>query len=238
MTERRFCLVFGTSAAPIHLGHNELIVKAALALENRGYKVARVVILPVYWRHNISDEAKKSLQASYEDRLALCQLAAEEIAAQIDRPSEWVEVSRLEEALSLLSGQPNYTVETLEVMSGELEENERLAFLLGADSVSGASPRLGHWYRLDDLLHLTSFVIGPRDGFPPNLKFIQKLSRQGAEVIYLDEVDTADISSSTIRETLTNTNDPKKVVRAGWLSPQALNYILDHNMIEQWQNRV
>lgn len=238
MTERCFCLVFGTSAAPIHLGHNELIVKATLALEQKGHLVARVVILPVYWRHNISDEVKKSLQESYEDRLALCQIAAGEIATQLGRPSEWVEVSRLEKTLSLLSGQPNYTVETLKVMREELKENERLAFLLGADSVSGASPRLGHWYQLDDLLHLTSFVVSPRDGFPPNLKFIKKLSRQGAEVIYLDEVDTADISSSTIRKTLIETNDPQEVVRSGWLSQQALDYILDHNMIEQWQNQV
>lgn len=230
-----FCLVLGTSAAPIHAGHIELVVDAVHGLERRGHQVDEVVILPVYRRHNISDEVKHSMQESYEDRLALCQIAARQIAQAVNKPADWVEVSRLEEALALESNRPNYTAESMAIMRAELDPSIRLSFLVGTDNLSGESPNLSHWYELDALLATTTFVVCPRDGFPPNRSFMDELGQRGGKMIYLEEVRIADVSSSEIRAKLTETSHPAEVVEAGWLSQEALEYILDHHLIERWR---
>lgn len=230
-----FCLVFGTSADPIHAGHIELVVDAVQGLERRGHQVVEVVILPVYRRHNISDEVKTSMQESYEDRLALCEIAAWQISQALHKPADWVEVSRLEEALALDSNQPNYTAESMAVMRAELEPQITLSFLVGTDILSGEDPNLSHWYQLDALLETTTMVVCPRDGFPPNLDFMTQLEQRGGKIVYLDEVRVAEVSSSEIRAKLNETNHPAEVVEAGWLSQEALDYILDHHLIERWQ---
>ncbi len=233
----RICLVFGTSAAPIHAGHVELVVDAVRALEARGHRVVEVIILPVYRRHNISDEVKHSMQDTFEDRLALCQIAARQIEQSLMKPVDWVEVSRLEEALALESGQPNYTTESMAVMRSNLDQGVRLSFLIGTDNLSGEIPNLSHWYQLDSLLDTTSLVVCPRDGFPVNIDYMEELARRGGELIYLEEVRIADVSSSEVRAKLIETDDPAEVVRVGWLSQESLDYILDHNLIDHWRSQ-
>ena len=230
-----FCLVFGTSASPFHRGHSQLIIESTHALERRGYQVSEVDILPVYRRHNVSDEIKARLEDSFEDRLALCEIGAKEINRALDKPENWVEVSRLEEALALETGEVNYTAESMAVMRGMLAPEVTLGFLIGTDSLSGETPNLLHWYNLEGLLRTTTLVICPREGFEPNLEFIEKLKQQGANLIYLEEVRVADISSSDIREKLVENSDLTVVVKSGWLSQEALDYILDHHLVELWQ---
>jgi nicotinate (nicotinamide) nucleotide adenylyltransferase len=232
-----FCLVFGTSADPIHAGHIELVIDAVQGLERRGHQVDEVVILPVYRRHTVSDEKKHSMQESYEDRLALCQIAASQVARALGKPADWVEVSRLEEALALESDHPNYTAESMAVMRAELDPSIRLSFLIGTDNLSGESPNLTHWYELDGLLATTTFVVCPRDGFPPNRSFMEELEQRGGKMVYLEEVRIADVSSSEIRAKLNETSHPAEVVEAGWLSQEALDYILEHHLIERWRQQ-
>ncbi|MGB4594566.1 MAG: nicotinate-nicotinamide nucleotide adenylyltransferase [Anaerolineaceae bacterium] len=233
-----FCLVFGTSAAPIHAGHIELIVDAVHAIERRSHQVDEVVILPVYRRHNISEETKQALQETFEDRLALCQIAAREITATLNKPADWVEVSRLEEALALETGKPNYTAESMAVMRAELDPKIRLSFLIGTDILSGEPPNLSRWYELNALLATTTFVVCPREGYPLNSGFMNELEQRGGKVIYFEEVRIADVSSSEIRVRLIETNDPAEVVRAGWVSQEAFDYILDHHLIERWRTQL
>jgi len=233
-----FCLVFGTSAAPMHAGHVELVVDAVQALERRDHQVDEVVLLPVYHRHNISEETKQSMQDTFEDRLALCQIAAQEISRELNKPDDWVEVSRLEEFLALESGQPNYTAESMSVMRAELDPAIQLSFLVGSDSLSGSTPNLSHWYHLDALLATTTLVVCPRDGFPVNLGHIEELKQRGGKIIHLEEVRVADISSSDIRAKLIESADPAVVIQLGWLSQPALDYILEHHLIEHWREQL
>lgn len=231
----RLCLVFGTSADPFHNGHRQLIIEATKALEKRGYQVDELVILPVYRRHNISEVAKNDLDRSFDDRLALCKIGASEVSVTLEKPEGWMTISRLEKDLSLATGTVNYTAESMRALRQFINPTFQLAFLVGSDSLNGEEPNLSHWHHLSDLLCTTTLVVCPREGFEPNIRYLDQLVQQGARIIELTEVKVKEISSSDIRAKLISGSDIAEVVRAGWLHQQALNYILTHHLIAHWR---
>ena len=235
MANKKIKVIFGTSADPIHEGHVELLVDAAQALTARGYQIAEIVLMPVYRHHSVQDSVKRSLPLSYDDRLALCQLAATEIENKLKGVVEKISVSNLEKELVWQNNRPNFTAETMEAMRKQTEAGTELAFLIGADSFSGEHPSFSQWYRWQELIQNVILVLSPREGYPPNHEFVQNLSEQGGKIVYLDEIKVLDISSAQIRKKLEAGEAPEGLVSEGLISKDIADYIVRHNLVDFWK---
>ena len=231
----KLLLVFGTSADPLHEGHVELIVDAVNALSARGFEVAEVVLMPVFRHHNIADTIKESLTLTFDHRYAICQLAAAEIAKTLEGIVARVSVSDLERELVWQSNRPNFTAETLQALRERTDPQVELAFLLGADSFSGEQPAFSRWYHWEELVKTALLVLSPREGFTPNHDFVASLTSQGGKIIYLDEIEVSDISSSGIRARLEEGADPVLLAEEGLLSPPIAGFIARHNLVRIWK---
>ncbi len=234
-TQEALTLVFGTSADPIHQGHTNLILSAVQSLQKKGFHIAQILILPVYRYHNIRDAVKRALPLTYESRYEICQLAAAEIANKLGWSKERVSVSRLEETLVRGAHRPNLSAETFEVLSKTLGPNKHLAFLLGSDNFSGESPSFNNWYKVEQLLQLTSLVICPRQGFEINQHYLQELENKGAQIVYLEDVHVPEISSSVIRKRLEDGEDLPQLVQEGMLSTEMAAYIDKNQLVDTWR---
>jgi nicotinate-nucleotide adenylyltransferase len=127
--------VFGGSFNPPHVAH---VLAAAYALLVA--PIDRVLVVPVY-RHPFSKEL-----ASYEDRLAMCNLAFS--------PLPDVGVSTIEREL----GGESLTLRTLERLASE-HPRWKMRLILGSDVV----PDLPKWHRFDRIAEIAEpFVIERR----------------------------------------------------------------------------
>jgi nicotinate-nucleotide adenylyltransferase len=132
---------FGGSFDPPHLGHLAVAraARAALGLDT-------VLFAPV----GAQPLKAQGSTASYEDRLRMTRLAIAgepgfEVS-QADRPKP--------------SGEPNYTLETLEKLRKELGENTLLFFLMGEDSFLG----LRKWHRAAEIPFAAPLIVASRPG--------------------------------------------------------------------------
>ncbi len=133
---------FGGSFDPPHRGH---VALARLAMECVG--LGRVLFAPVGLQPLKRDRA----QATFADRVEMTKLAIEgepglELSA-IDAPHG--------------DGKPNYTIDTVRALKQTLTDEDRLFFLMGADSFLSISK----WHRSSDLLVACDFIVGSRPGF-------------------------------------------------------------------------
>ncbi len=130
--------LLGGTFDPVHQGHLALAVQAAEELH-----LDRVLFIPA-----TDPPHKRQLWASYGHRVAMLEATLAE--------HEGLAVSLIEAECP----SPSYTATTL------LELHQRLAgclhFLIGADSLL----ELHLWYRWQELLRLTRFVVISRPGIP------------------------------------------------------------------------
>ncbi len=232
---KQLLLVFGTSADPLHEGHVELIVDAVKALTARGWRVAEVILMPVFRHHNIREGIKRSLTLTFDHRFAISQLAADELARTLDGLVGKVSISDLERELVWQSNRPNFTAETMEALRARTDPTLELAFLIGADSFSGEKPNFLQWYRWKDLIKDAMLVISPREGFAPNRDFIKNLVERGGKIVYLEEIVIFDVSSSNIRARLEEGTDPSDLVEEGILSHEIAEYIVQNDIVSVWK---
>ena len=230
--KKELLLVFGTSADPIHSGHVQLIADAVAALERRGVKVREVLIMPVFRHHNIRDAIKRSLPLTFQHRFEICELAAAELREKL---SCKVSVSDLERQLVEGKNRSNFTAETMEALRTVTDPDLSIGFLIGADSFSGEEPGFQHWYRWQDLLKSTTFVISPREGFLPNQNYLRQLEELGGNLVYLSELEVVNVSSSDLRARIVAGEDPEAMVEKGLLSPAVAKYIRENNSVEIWR---
>lgn len=226
-------LVFGTSADPFHCGHESLILAATRALERSGRPVHEILIVPVFRHHNIQDNIKRSLPLTYRSRFDLCEIGAEEIGNQL--AGKIVHVSNLEEQLVQGTNRPNLSSETMAALRRQTPAEYDLAFLIGGDILSGEDPSFGHWYQWQQLIKTVSLAVCPRKGFTPNPAFLQQLQNEGAHLIFLDELNVPEISSSEIRSRLESGEAIEKLVEEGILSPGIARYITEKDLVKSWR---
>lgn len=137
---------YGGSFNPPHVAH---VFAATYLISTGGFD--RVLVVPVF-----SHAFDKRL-ASFEDRVAMCELAMAWIPG--------VEVSRVEERL----GTPSYTLNTLRALSAQ-HPGARFRLVIGADVVGETDK----WHAFDEVSALAPpFVLGragaKRDDTPPAL---------------------------------------------------------------------
>lgn len=217
---------FGGSFDPPHRGH---IALARLAIECLA--LDRVLLAPV----GVQPLKRHRPQAGFDDRVAMTRLAVE------GQPG--LEVSLIDAPRP--NHRPNYTLETIRLLRASLPGENRIYFLMGADSFL----TIGQWHRAADLLFACDFVVAARPRFhldrltaalpdsitaehsAADLLTLRNPSGHESRVWLLpDLVERA--SATTIREALERgqsidepTND--------WLDPRVAAYIREHGLYRQ-----
>ena len=134
--------LFGGSFDPPHCGH---VALAGLARER--LSLDRVLVAPVAaqpLKHELSS-------ASFDDRVAMTRLAfANEPSTEVSL----IDAPRLDKKF-------NYTIDTIAALRRQLQPEDALFCILGADSFL----TVGQWYRSADLLTACDFIVGARPGF-------------------------------------------------------------------------
>lgn len=223
-----FTLFYGLSADPVHQGHVDLVTAAVTELSDRGYAIPLVLLVPVYRRNPVGEQAKNSLPETYQDRVQMSELAAGMMGRRLAGLGCTVKVSLAARDLAGRSGGPNYDLETLRYIRDQEEADGELLYLMSAELVSGPEPEFGRWYRPVELARIATVAIAPRPGYPPNVNFLEGLTAEGGRFIFLDSVVTMDVSSSQLRERLIAGADPLLLAREGAIPAPVADYISRH----------
>ena len=131
--------LLGGSFNPPHIGH---LMNAYYVLATR--PVDRVWLMPVH-RHPFSKRL-----APFDDRVRMCQLAAERFGGA-------VEVTRIEEEVP----GDGRTIDTLEVLLGKHPEHQ-FSLVIGTDIL----PERSKWKDFDRIEKLVELIVVNRAGFP------------------------------------------------------------------------
>ena len=195
--------IMGGSFDPIHMGH----LRMAHAVQQQ-LEFDKVVFLPAYVPPH---KQKRSDMASWQDRLAMVQLA---VKGYDDFVVSSLEFDR---------GGVSYTYDTVNFMQ-ELWPDAEIYLIIGEDSLTS----LYTWYRTVDLLRLVHFVAAERPGYEGEEGIARLTKAYGswiAEKIIHAEVPETAISSTEIRKRL----QEGKPIRG--MVPMAVEqYIYEHGL--------
>jgi len=163
--------LFGGAFDPVHNAHLRIAKEAV-----RHWNLDKVLFVPS------ARPPHKQLQASYEDRFRMVELALE------NEPG--LEASRLEAGTAR-----SFSIDTIEKLKPELAANDRLFFLIGADAFA----EIRTWKRWQHVLRAVEFIVVSRRGYLYGIP-------EGARVQRLDTLDLP-VSSSDIRTRLAAGDD-------------------------------
>lgn len=233
---KRICL-FGTSAnPPTGSGGHVGVVQALLDLSHpkeEGPLFDEIRVLPVY-RHTFAN--KRQLLASFEHRVAMCELAFLELSkdkrvvvSQAEKRSFERKSSGIEDQEELADLQVG-TADLLEMLLEEtVVEPTEFYFCLGADTFMDLSA--WKWKRSKDVLRLLQgrLVVVHRKGMVQGekelLKRIKDMNEtEGGQIMVMDVPMLADVSSSKARS-LTS-----KEMLQQLLPHKVADYIVSHNL--------
>jgi nicotinate-nucleotide adenylyltransferase len=164
--------IFGGTFDPVHNTHLAIAQQAADT-----FSLDKVIFVPAG-----NPPLKAGTQASYEDRVAMLELAV--------AGDSRFEVSRIEEPTAH-GGSRSYSILTVEALN-----IHPVAFIVGADAFAD----IQKWYRWQDLVQAVTFIVVPRPGAayvtPPN-----------AEIYELPPLSSP-VSSSLVRARINEPNIP------------------------------
>jgi len=212
--------VLGGTFDPVHRAHLHL---ARAARSQLG--LARVLWIPAG-----NPPHRHPPEATSAHRLAMVRLAvADEAGFEVDDAE-------------VLANSPSYTVPTLERLRRNMDAEQPLVLLLGADAFLG----LPAWHRWQELFSLAHLAVAARPGaaldanhMNPALADIYRQRRQdspaalaqksaGAIVGFtIEPVEPPDLSATAIRQGL---HDGKADAVAAMLPPGVLDYIQTHSL--------
>jgi nicotinate-nucleotide adenylyltransferase len=194
---------FGGTFDPVHRGH---IAIARAAIEQ--FRLNEVLFAPV-GRQPLK---AKTAEASFRDRMAMTRLACEDVictanlsASDIDAPKP--------------SGEPNYTVDTLEQLAREWPAADLFA-ISGADSFL----TLRSWRSPARLLQLAQWIVVSRPGFPLSVASLGLTDEQSRRVHVLATVHE-EVSASELRRRLCAGEDC-----SDWIVAPVMRYIREHGL--------
>ena len=155
--------LYGGTFDPIHNGHLHVITQ----LLERAV-VDRILVLPA-GEPRLRENAPI---ASGADRRAMCQLAINDLPAEIRSK---VEVNPIE----ILRMGPSYTIDTVEAVAQAYPDDE-IVLIVGTD----AAAKLDQWHRVDELMKMVTLEVIQRPGSIANLA---------------RDIDAIDVSATQVR---------------------------------------
>jgi nicotinate-nucleotide adenylyltransferase len=206
--------ILGGTLDPIHMGHLDAVAAAREALS-----LDRVLIVPAHIPPHRSEPVSSPFH-----RFAMAALAISGIGG--------LEVSDLE----LASPGPSYTADTLPRLQTHLGLlPSQIFFIIGADAFA----EIETWSRYPAVLDLAHFVVVSRPGLPlsrmrdrlPQLRHRMRLPRRqtadtvDGTLIFLVDAPTADVSSTAIRQRITD-----GASLSGMVPPAVESHILQHGL--------
>ena len=207
--------VFGGTFDPVHAGHLRLAEEAA----------ERLGLAEIRWVPAGQPAHREAPQVTPAHRLQMVRLAT------AGNPRFNVDPGEIE------SGQPSYTVPTLERLRAELGARRPLVLLLGADAFAG----LATWHRWESLFGLAHLAVAHRPGFPIEAASLPaqlaahyrqrraenpaRLAERPAGAIVTYAMTQLDISATQIRTLLANGQSPRYL-----LPDEVIAYIARHHL--------
>lgn len=165
--------ILGGTFDPVHRGHLQLAQEIRAAVQLDG-----VMLIPAFHPPHRNNQTL----ASFDDRLAMLRLAADDDASFV--------VSNIEEKLE----RPGYTLETMRAVKKRHPKVE-FFFIVGADNLS----MLHTWHEWETVLEENRLLVGSRPG--ADLSSLASYSDYDLEVV---ETSLMDISSTNIRRRIHN----------------------------------
>lgn len=193
MNKQSFIIVFGLTADPIHLGHEQAIINGIHYLKAQGLAIQKFLLIPVYQPHLIAN--KKAPIAAYENRFTMCEMVAKRLSLKLNCT---IEVSEIEKRLVKKTGQMNFSINTIKALS---EDN--ILFMASADHFQGRWPKFRKWHQWQALLKHCGLLINQRPGHGINQRFIEQIKAINPNIFVVNSDQVVDTSSSTIRSNIT-----------------------------------
>ena len=135
---------FGGTFDPMHRGHVAVAESAA-----KRFALGKVLFVPA----ELPPHKQNQTFASFAHRMAMVALGTSGHPAFI--PSD------MEARLYAETGKPNYSLETIRRLKGELKKVDKLYFLIGIDAFLD----IARWHRPVDLLRECEFIVANRPGY-------------------------------------------------------------------------
>ncbi len=135
---------FGGTFDPMHRGHVAVAESAA-----KRFELGKVLFVPA----ELPPHKQNQTFASFAHRMAMVALGTSGHPAFI--PSD------MEARLYAETGKPNYSLETIRRLKGELKKVDKLYFLIGIDAFLD----IARWHRPVDLLRECEFIVANRPGY-------------------------------------------------------------------------
>jgi nicotinate-nucleotide adenylyltransferase len=196
MNQRRVCL-FGGTFDPIHNAHLKIASEA-----QEKFAVDPILFVPAA---NPPHKASSSL-TDYEHRFRMVELAC--------APFPGFEASRLEHGQ-----ERSYTIDTICRFQTELEPQDELYFLIGADAFGDVQT----WRSWQQVLRLVTFIVASRPGEQYDIP-------AGAKILRLDGLQLP-VASSTIRSRLIAGESTPEL-------PTAVRSYIEQHELYGWKNVV
>ena len=207
-------VIFGLTADPIHLGHEQAIINGIEYLTEQDLEVKQFLLVPVYQPNLIANKTFPT--ACFEDRVNMCELAAKRLSKQL---ANTIGVSQIEKQIAQTTGKHNYSLNTIKKLTFE-----NCLFMVSADHFMGRWPKFRNWYKWQELLKHSGLLINQRPKHSINKNYIEKLKQINPNVHIIKNKQTVDTSSSSIKENLGEIKNNK------YLSEDIKNYILKNKV--------
>lgn len=191
--------IMGGTFNPVHIGH----VRMAREVLSLKHDIDRLVFMP----NNLPAYKDKRELIDTEHRINMLKLA---LSKYPDMSVSTLEIDR---------GGVTYTADTLDELLG-VNPRLKIYFIMGMDSLKS----LHLWYRYRDVVNNCSLLVFDRYVDIDAKRDIDSYIYENARIEYIHN-DKMDVSSSEIRELISNGNMPYKLLPDG-----VSDYIIEHGL--------
>ena len=188
--KQKYSIVFGLTADPLHLGHEQAIINAVNFMRSQHLAIEQFILLPVFSPHLIAN--KKAPKAGFSHRFTMCKIAAKRLTTLLQCK---ITTSKIEKELYLKTNKINYSYDTLTAM-----QITNPLFMVSADHFQGTEPKFKSWHNWQALLNICGLLINQRPKSQINHNFILTLRTINPHVFIIDNAKQVNISSAKIRK--------------------------------------
>ena len=218
-----FSIIFGLTADPIHKGHELAIINGIEFLRNKGFKIERFLLVPVFQPNLIAN--KKAPVAGFKQRFEMCELVAKRLSHDLNCG---IVVSPIEQQLAAVTGEKNYSFNTIKYLfhqniSARKKKSNQL-FMVSADHFNGRWPKFRKWHNWQQILRYSGLLINQRPGHNINSSFLNELGDINPNIFTVSNSLSIDTSSSQIRENTSSASIKQH------LSEDVYQYIMRHKL--------
>lgn len=218
-------VIYGGSFDPPHHGHKACLQQALAELPG-----AKPYVIPAFKPPVRSGQVKQTT-ASFKQRLAMCQLAFQDLIQSCGLVVDEIE-SRLPS--------PSYSLQTIQAMQ-KMRQHRVWYLLIGGDQLEN----LGNWYQVDQLLALANLIVVPRE--PIKAAMLHEALMQLAEQLgwklqqvsehqYAWEVGTqVKLCQDTVSPAASSIFRKDSGGKETWLDQKVMSYIQEHQLYNKAQ---